>query len=190
LQSANPDECIAGLREVAQRAREADVGRVAEVASRPDATVAAEAVRSLGAIDRPQAVQALAKVAADDRRSSIRGEAVLQLGRRREDDVLVVLRSVIVHDPAPQVRGAAAISIARLRSYKDVPLLIEVAEKDDDLDVQGRAVGAVESLIGLKFGYNGRGTPEERAEALARMRNVAPKAAALLERSRGSKVKP
>lgn len=191
LQSANPDECIEGLREMAHRGHEGDVECVAQVASRADNKVAAEAVRALGGMGRPQAVQALAKVAADDRRSGIREEAVLQLGRRRDDKALDVLRTAVVHDPDPQVRAAAATSIARLRSYADVPLLMDVAERDEDPQVQSRAVGAVEGMIGLKFGYNAKGSPEERAAVLARARSIGTRAAAaLMQQARRSQVKP
>ncbi len=55
------------------------------------------------------------------------------------------------------------------RRPKDLPLLVQVAEEDGDVGVQARAVGAVERMVDLKFGYDaeqvgaraGRGDQED-----------------------------
>ena len=86
LNSADADETIQALRDCAKTPGEKVIERVAEVVSHEDTMVAAEAVRSLGRMRHPQAVDVLNDVAGGtkDRRSALRQEAVIQLGRQRE----------------------------------------------------------------------------------------------------------
>ena len=180
LKSDDSATCVQGLRELAKSSRDEAVQKVAETVGHRDEVVAAEAVRALGQIRRPRAAEALKQVASAERRGVVRQEAVIQLGRRPDANSLEVLRQVVETDPDPRVRAAAATSLARLGSLTDVPLLVKVAENDDDLVVQSRAVGAVESLSGLKFGYDSKAPVDERKRALERMRGVAATAAAVL----------
>jgi HEAT repeat protein len=185
LDSGDSDQTIAALRECAGSANEKVVERVAEVVSHEDTMVAAEAVRSLGRMRHPAAVDALKQVAGGqkERRSPLRQEAVIQLGRQRgaKEKVLPVLRDILQRDPDPRVRGAAAVSISKQKSLHDVALLMEVAENETDRVVQAQAVGAVERMVGLKFGYDPSGSKAERDAALERMRRFAIRAAAAVE---------
>ncbi|MFO8011960.1 MAG: HEAT repeat domain-containing protein [Phycisphaerae bacterium] len=185
LESGDSKETIAALRECADAASEKVAERVEEVVSHEDTMVAAEAVRTLGRMRHPRAVDALKKVAAGDkeRRSALRQEAVIQLGRQRDakEKVLPVLRDILQRDPDPRVRGAAAVSISKQKSLHDVALLMEVAENETDRVVQAQAVGAVERMVGLKFGYDPSAPKAERDAALERMRRFAIRAAAAVE---------
>jgi len=180
VNSSDPSQRIEAVRALSKRATDEDIDRVAKVAATDDAVVADEAVRGLGSIRRPKSVEALRKVAANDRRTEIREEAILQLGRVKDAGGLEMLRQTLRTDPDSRVRAAAATSLARVRSLPDVALLMEVADADEDLMVQSRCVGAVEQMIGMKFGYESHASPEERRKAMDRMRAVAMKAAANL----------
>ncbi len=186
LDSDRAEEVIRALRACAQSGDEQVVDRVASVVTHPDVMVAGEAVRTLGRLRNPKAVEVLKELAAGarDKRSAVRVEAVTQLGRRLEarEEVLPVLRQALKVDPDPRVRAAAATSIAKQRSLNDVALLVEVAENETDPVVQARAVGAVEQLVGLKFGYNPAAPKAEREAALRRMRRLATTAAAAMKR--------
>jgi HEAT repeat protein len=185
LESGDSKELVKALRECADAPSEKVVTRVQEVVSHEDTMVAAEAVRSLGRMRHPKAVSALKTVASGEkeRRSPLRQEAVIQLGRQRgaKEEVLPVLRDILQRDPDPRVRGAAAVSISKQRSLHDVALLMEVAENETDRVVQAQAVGAVERLVGLKFGYDPSASRSERDAALRRMRRFAIRAAAGVE---------
>jgi HEAT repeat protein len=182
--SSDAVKAMEGLRELAKRGGDADVARIAEAVGHQDTMVASEAVRSLGSMRQAKAAEALKRVASTERRPEVREEAVLQLGRQTEGDPLVLLRRVVRSDPDPRVRAAAATSLGHMKSLADVPLLVEVAETDADPMVQARAVGAIERMIGLKFGYEAKDPPEERAKAVARVRSIAPTAAATLQQRR------
>jgi len=186
LDSDRAEEVIRALRACAQSGDERVVGRVASVVTHPDVMVAGEAVRTLGRLRSPKAVEVLRELAAGarDKRIAVRVEAVTQLGRRlgAREKVLPVLRQALKVDPDPRVRAAAATSIAKQRSLNDVALLVEVAENETDPVVQARAVGAVEHLVGLKFGYNPAAPKAEREAALRRMRRLATTAAAAMKR--------
>jgi len=175
LDLSDRDACLQALRKCAEGGSDEAVDRVAAVVANDDTLLAAEAVRTLGRMATPHAVEVLCDVAsgAREKRGGLRQEAVVQLGRQEGPEVLKVLRQVVKMDPDPRVRVGAITSLTRQRSLKDVPLLVEVAETDADPVVQARAVGAVERLVQLKFRYNPAGTPEERQEALRRMRSLA-----------------
>jgi HEAT repeat protein len=191
LDSSDTRQVIDALRECGKTEDEEVAARVAEVVSHEDTMVAAEAVRSLGRMRNRRAVQVLRDVAAGtkDKRSALRQEAVIQLGWQREakEEALPILREVIKVDPDPRVRAAAATSIEHQRSLVDVALLVEVAENETDPIVQGRAVGAVERLVGLKFGYDPTASKDERQKALERMRRLATVAAAAMKQHRESR---
>lgn len=185
LDSGDANETIKALRACAEDADEETAKRVADVVSHEDTMVAAEAVRSLGRMRQGVAVEALKQVASGqkDRRTPLRQEAVIQLGRQRQakEEVLPVLREILQRDPDPRVRGAAAVSLAKQKSLHDVALLMEVAENETDRVVQAQAVGAVERMVGLKFGYDPSASKAERDAALERMRRFAIRAAAAVE---------
>jgi len=182
LSDANSDEVIKGLRQCAKSDSDEVAEKVAQIVNHQDEMVAAEAVRSLGDMRRSAKVlPVLRQVAAQDKRGAVRQEAVVQLGKQKAPEALDTLRSVVKADPDPRVRAAAATSLSRQRSLPDVALLVEIAENEQDPMVQSRAVGAVERLIGLKFGYDPTAPLAERKKALQRMRSIALTAAASLQ---------
>jgi len=187
VQSSDPNEVARSVSDLAKRGRDEDVERIEQVTTHTDTMVATEAVRSLGSMRRPKAVQALSRVAAEEKRCEVRETAVIELGRQREEPSLGMLEQILQRDPDPRVRAAAASSLSRLRAWDSVPLLMDVAEKDPDLMVQGRALAAVETMIGLKFGYESAAPPEERRKAIARMRVIAMTAAATLRQAEARK---
>jgi len=176
LDASDRDVCREALRECAREGGGAEVvERVAAVIPHDDTVLAAEAVRTLGRIQTARAVEILGEVAsgAREKRAAIRQEAVVQLGRQEGPEVLEVLRKVVKVDPDPRVRIAAVTSLGWKQSLKDVPLLVEVAENETDPVVQARAVGAIERLVSLKFGFDPSAPLEERQKALQRLRPTA-----------------
>jgi HEAT repeat protein len=181
--SSNPNDVAKSVGDLAKRGTDAAVEQISRVATHTDSMVATEAVRSLGSMRQPKAVQALQRVAAEEKRPDVREAAVLELGRQTRDQQVRLLEEVLQRDPEPRVRAAAASSLSRLKAWDTIPLLMDVAEKDPDLMVQSRAVAAVETMIGLKFGYDAHALPEQRQKALVRMRSIAMTAAATLKQA-------
>jgi HEAT repeat protein len=180
LASSDPSEVVTSVKELARAGRDADVERISQATTHADTMVATEAVRCLGSIRREKAVEALSRVVTEEKRPPVREAAVLELGRQTSDPPIRVLEQTVQHDADSRVRGAAATSLARLRAWDQIPLLMDVAEKDPDPVVRSRAVGAIETMLGVKFGYELHGMPEQQHKALARMRSIAMKAAATL----------
>jgi HEAT repeat protein len=173
--SSNTDEVVAGIRLLAKRGTDEDIGLLTEVTANKDESIAREAARGIGTIQRPKAAEALTKVASTDPRGNVREEAVLQLGRQPEANPMEFLKKMVQSDPDPRVRTSAAASLERLGSRKDtklLELLIDVAEKDGDPAVQVRAVRAVEALTQMSFLYNQSDTLPKKQAAIERMRNM------------------
>jgi HEAT repeat protein len=184
-QSVNsPDsrEVIAAVGELAQRGRDDDVVQIELATINGDSLVAAESVRALGSLRRAEAVEALKRVVTEEKRPEVREETVYQLGLQRQEAPVVVdiLEQLVQRDALPRVRAAAATGLARLRVWEDIPLLVDVAERDADAMVQSRAVAAVESMIGLKVGYDWQASASERRAAVKRLRGIAMTAGAAL----------
>lgn len=186
LESSERKERIQGLRQVTRKGGNTVAERVAKVVRTEDTMVAAEAVRSLGSMRASRSVEILKEVAsgANEKRAAVRQEAVIQLGRQGGTEPLPVLRQVIKMDPDPEVRAAAATSIGWLGSLVDVALLVDVAENETDPIVQARAVGSIEHLIGLKFGYKPGAPQAEREKVLRRVRARAITAATDVQNAR------
>jgi HEAT repeat protein len=180
INSSDSREVIASVNELAARGSEEDVVQIELATISTDAHVAAEAVRGLGSIRCAEAVAALKRVAVEEKRPEVREEVAYQLGLQREEAPIEVLEQLLQRDASPRVRAAAASSLARLRVLEDIPLLVDVAERETDVFVQSRAVSAVESMIGLKVGYDVRAPAPERRSAVRRLRGVALVAGAAL----------
>ena len=181
LQSDNLNERIQAIRQLGREGGDSAARQIAEAVSHPDEATAAEAVRGLGRIAKPSAAEALVAVAEADKRPRVRVEAVVQLGRRRDEPAARTLRALVKSDPDPGVRGAAAMGLGHQGDLGDVTRLLEVVETDSNPVVQGRAVGAIEQMLGLRFEFNPWASPEERAKAMRRVREVAPTAAAIYQ---------
>ena len=180
VNSSDAREVVKAVGELAARGSDEDVMQIELAAINTDVHVAAEAVRGLGAIRSAEAVAALKRVALEEERPEVREEVAYQLGLQSEDASMQLLEQLLQHDASARVRAAAASSLARLRVWVDIPLLMDVAERETDVMVQSRAVAAVESMIGLKVGYDSRATAHERRSALSRLRGIALTAGAAL----------
>ncbi len=121
LNSSNPDEVIAAIRAVAQRGSETDVDLLADMTANKEEFFAKEAVRGIGSIQRPKAVEALRRVATVETRGSIRAEAVLQLARQPDAETAELLRKIALNDPDPPVRSAAIGGSRVRRGENDHP---------------------------------------------------------------------
>jgi len=180
ISSPDSQEVIASVGELAARGSDEDVIQIEVATISADPEVAAEAVRGLGSIRRPEAVEALKRVIGEETRPEVREEAAYQLGLHREAPPIPFLEQLLQRDASPRVRAAAASSLARLREWSDIPLLVDVAENDADVMVQGRAVAAVESMIGIRVGFDRHASAAERRKAVQRLRSVAMTAGAVL----------
>jgi HEAT repeat protein len=183
--------CAPGCSEPGQAVNSSDAREVVKAVGELAARGSDEDVRGMGAIRSAEAVAALKRVALEEERPEVREEVAYQLGLQSEDASMQLLEQLLQHDTSARVRAAAASSLARLRVWVDIPLLMDVAERETDVMVQGRAVAAVESMIGLKVGYDSRATAQERRSALSRLRGIALTAGAALapqdaHRERGS----
>jgi HEAT repeat protein len=181
--SSNPDEVAKSVGELAKRGTDEAVAKIDLATTHADSMVATEAIRSLGSMHRPKAVEALRRVASEEKRPDVREAAVLELGRQTRDQQIALLEGVLQRDPQPRVRAAAASSLARLNAWGSIPLLLDVAERDPDVLVQSRAVAAVETMIGMRFGYDTAAPAEQRQKVLTRMRSIAVTAAASLKQA-------
>jgi HEAT repeat protein len=180
ITSPDSREVVRAVGELAERGSDDDIVQIELATISSDVQVAAEAVRGLGAIRRPESAEALMRVLAEEKRPEVREEVAYQLGLQHRRAPIEILEQVIQRDSSPRVRAAAASSLARLRVWEDIPLLMDVAEKETDVMVQSRAVSAVENLIGLKVGYDSRASAQERQSAVKRLRGIALTAGAAL----------
>ena len=166
------------IQELAEEDTPDAVRQIAAIASGEDPDMARKAVWALARCRHPESREALAGVVAREARPPVRREVVSVLGQLPREQVrpeeLTVLRHAARGDPDASVRGEAAAALGVVGGLEDVRLLVEVAAKTRDLTVQARAVRAIEDLIDVRFRYDAKAPPEERAEALARIEAMAP----------------
>ena len=166
------------IQELAEEDTPEAVRQIAAIAADEDPDMARKAVWALARCRHPKSREALADVVARDARPPVRREAVSVLGQLPREQVrpeeLTVLRRAARSDPDASVRGEAAAALGVVGGLEDVRLLVEVAAKTEDLAVQARAVRAIEDLIDVRFRYDAKAPPGERAEALARIEAMAP----------------
>lgn len=180
INSSDSREVVKAVGELAARGSDEDVIQIEVAAISTDVQAASEAVRGLGSIRRAEAVEALTRIIAEETRPEVREEAAYQLGLQQEAPPIELLEQVLQRDSSPRVRAAAASSLGRLRVWEDIPLLVDVAEREADVMVQARAVAAVESMIGLRVGYDWQASAQERGKAVRRLRGIALTAGAAL----------
>jgi HEAT repeat protein len=166
------------IQELAEEDSPEAVRQIAAVAADEDSDMARKAVWALARCQHPESREALAGVVARDARPPVRREAVSVLAQLPREQVrpegLTVLRRAARSDPDASVRGEAAAALGVVGGLEDVRLLVEVAVKTEDLAVQARAVRAIEDLIDVRFRYDAKAPPGERAKALARIEAMAP----------------
>ena len=83
--------------------------------------------------------------------------------RRADDsaDVTASLKDLLANGDLPELRAAAVVGLARTGDRAVLPLIIKAIEDDDPL-VAGRAVGAAQHLLGVR--YETGGMPWDRGE--------------------------
>ncbi len=145
-----------------------------EAATHEDLATAVEAVRGLGRMRSPTATTALVQTARKEMRPAVRMEAVVALGYREDEGAVRQLREMVEAEPDPAVRGAASAGLGRAGEYEDAMLLLAQVQRETDRAAQAREVGALERLVGARFGYDPKASPEERREAIERMKMSVP----------------
>jgi HEAT repeat protein len=80
---------------------------------------------------------------------------------------------VVREDPSPEVRAAAATALGGARAVDEMQTLLAALE-DPDRTVRARANAAVARIIGRRYETYVDGTPEQRREAVERLRQAWP----------------
>lgn len=173
LASDDAAERIEALRDLGRSGRDEDVDRASRAAAHADLATARAAVRALGRMRGKAAAGALSRLAAEEQRSRVREAAVVELSHRHEAALAEVFRDRLLSDPSPTVRAAAATAMQRLGDWDGLDVLIRVAEQDESPFVRSRAVGAIERMASIRFGYSPSAPEAERQEALERIRRWA-----------------
>ena len=174
LQSGDADARIRAIHELAAQGTDAAARQLGAAARHEDARTAGEALAALGRVPGAEAGRVLAEAAAKDPRPALRQAAVMALTQRGGAEARPALRQAVRADPAPEVRGEAAAGQARVGTLEDVDLLVEAATADGNSPAVGREIAAIEQLLGVRFRYDPVASPEERQEALRRVRACAP----------------
>jgi hypothetical protein len=175
--SSTPPGVSAGvkrIRNVAKEDTEEAVRVLAEAATHEDLATAVEAVRGLGRMRRPAAGAVLVQTARRDARPEVRMEAVVALGYREDEVAVRQLREMVEAEPDPTIRGAASAALGRAGEYEDALVLLGQVERETNLAAQAREVGALERLVGARFAFDPKASPEERRQAIERMRMGVP----------------
>lgn len=137
------------------------IGLIITTAVRSRATVespanlARQALAAASPTDQAQAATRLAALAAE---SPAAGRSELIAG----------LRNALANGHTAEVRAAAIVGLARTEDHAQLPLLVAAIEDDDTL-VAGRAVAAVQQLLGVRYEMTGRPFDKEERRRLAGM---------------------
>ena len=79
------------------------------------------------------------------------------------------LQRLLAESQSNHVRAAVIQGLAFQRDYDSMPALLD-AMADPSLVVRGRAGAAVQRLLGLKFGFDADGPPDEREKIIMAVR--------------------
>jgi hypothetical protein len=162
------------IRDVAKQATAEAVGVLTGAAAHVDLATAVEAVRGLGRMRSPTATTVLVQTARKETRPAVRMEAVVALGYREDQGAVRQLREMVEAEPDPAIRGAASAALGRAGEYEDAMLLLAQVERETSPAAQAREVGALERLVGARFAYDPKASPEERRKAIERMKMGVP----------------
>jgi len=127
------------------------------------AELARQAITAVSPKDQARAATRLAALAAQPRspaRSQARSEG--------SEDVVASLRDTLANGRTSEVRAAAIVGLARTADRSVLPVLVAAIEDDDPL-VSGRAVAAVQQLLGVRYELNERPLDREDRRRLAGM---------------------
>lgn len=169
LESGDRRARLEALGELAENGGGGALEAAAEAIRHDDLLTARMAVQAVERMHRRKVIEVLTE-AIRDPRPEIREEAALALGRTRDPESADVLEARLRYDSSPKVRAAAATAMGRLGKRELVDCLVKAALREEDLRVQSCAVGAVEKLMFVRFGYDSRASRKEREKALERMR--------------------
>lgn len=83
-------------------------------------------------------------------------------------ELIASLRDTLANGHTAEVRAAAIVGLARTQDRAQLPLLVTAIEDDNAL-VAGRAVAAVQQLLGVRYEMTGRPFDTEERRRLAGM---------------------
>lgn len=136
------------------------------------------AVGLTGALSRRLAVESpsdLARRAIGEHRPEDRARAAARLAAvasrpqdGRSAETIACLKEVLSRGDRPEVRAAAVVGLARTEDRSLLPLLVAVIEDEDPL-VAGRALAAVQHLLGVRYATDERTFDREERRRLAGM---------------------
>jgi HEAT repeat protein len=119
------------------------------------ADLARQAITATSPKDQAQAATRLAALAAQPRPD-------------RSGAVIASLEETLTNGRTAEVRAAAIVGLARTGDRSVLPLLVEAIEDDDPL-VSGRAVAAVQHLLGVRYELDEQPLDREDRRRLASM---------------------
>jgi len=130
------------------------------------------AVRSRVSVEVPAdlARQAIAAASPKDQARAATRLAALAAQPRpdRSGAVIASLQETLANGHTPEVRAAAIVGLARTGDRSVLPVLVEAIEDDDQL-VSGRAVAAVQHLLGVRYEVDEQPLDREDRRRLAGM---------------------
>ena len=130
------------------------------------------AVRSRVSVDVPAdlARQAIAAASPKDQAQAATRLAALAAQPRsdRSGAVIASLQETLANGHTPEVRAAAIVGLARTGDRSVLPVLVEAIEDHDQL-VSGRAVAAVQHLLGVRYEVDEQPLDREDRRRLAGM---------------------
>jgi len=84
------------------------------------------------------------------------------------EELIACLTETLMHGRSPDVRATAVVGLARTGHRSVLPLLVATIEDEDPL-VAGRAVAAVQHLLGVRYGVDERPFDQTERRRLAGM---------------------
>jgi HEAT repeat protein len=135
------------------------------------ADLARQAITAASPKEQAQAATRLAALAAQPRphgRSHGRPNGGSQARPTGNEDVIASLQDTLANGRTSEVRAAAIVGLARTADRSVLPLLVEAIEDDDPL-VSGRAVAAVQHLLGVRYEVGDQPLGREDRRRLAGM---------------------
>jgi len=127
------------------------------------------AFRHRGTVESPEALlrQAIGEGSPKDQARAA-ARLATRPGAGGTDDTIVCLKEMLTKGRSPEVRATAVVGLARTGDRSTLPLLVEAIEDDDPL-VAGRAVAAVQHLLGVRYGTEERPFDREERRRVADM---------------------
>lgn len=127
------------------------------------ADLARQAITAASPKDQAQAATRLAALAAQSQ-----PRAQPRARPKGSGDVIASLQDTLTNGRTSEVRAAAIVGLARTADRSVLPLLVEAIEDDDPL-VSGRAVAAVQHLLGVRYELDEQPLDREDRRRLAGM---------------------